>query len=162
MIVNRTVVYRGNHGPTQTWLKFEPRSETNRTAVLLPRSGAAIIQIGIVDASVSDPVTPRILADDGRTLLEGLPADSADVTRTYVIGHGQIIPKGNVARITGTAVGQGEGQTLTYDLNVEALDYLANLGIDGELSFRPSVLQLEMDHSGAGPITYGATILVGV
>jgi hypothetical protein len=162
MIQNLTVVYRANHGPTQTLLAFEPRSETNRTRVLLPRTGSAIIQLGAVDASGSDPVTPRILSDAGAVLLEGAPIDGPDVQRTYVLGHGQIIPKGNVARITGTAVGQGEGKDLAYDLTVQALDYLAEIGIDGETAFRPSSLVLEMDHGGSGPITYGATILVGV
>jgi hypothetical protein len=162
MIVNRTVVYRGNHGPTQTWLAFEPRSETNRTLILLPRTGAAIIQIRCVDASPSDPVTPRFLNDQDDLILDGVEVDAPDIRQSYVIGHGQLVQKGIVGRITGTATGQGEGQDLTYDLAIEAFDPFEREGVSGNTISRPSAIFLEMQHGGSGPITYGATILVGV
>jgi hypothetical protein len=162
MIVNRLVVYRGNHGPTQTWLAFEPRSETNRTLIQLPRTGAAIVQIGFVDASPSNPVTPRFLNDKGDLILDGIEVDGPDVRQSYIMGHGQLVQKGIVGRITGTAIGQGEGQNLTYDLDIEAFDPFEREGVSGNTISRPSSISLEMQHGGSGPITYGATILVGV
>ena len=161
MIQNLSFVYRANHGPTQTWLPFESRSETNQTLILLPRDGSALVHFGFADASPSDPVTPRFLLSDGELLLEGVQVDAPDGHQIYLIGHGQVIAKGVVGRITGTATGQGEGQNLSYDLDIEAFDPLLAAGITGNTTFRPSQLRVEMLHGGSGPITYGATILVG-
>ena len=154
-------VYRRNQGPTQTFLPFEPRSETTQLLLLLPRSGTALFHFGFADATPTDPVTPRFLLSDGELLLEGTTADGSDGHQLYLIGHGQVIPKGIVGRITGTASGQGEGQDLTYDLAIEAFDPLLSEGITGNTTFRPSALRVEMLHGGSGPITYGATIMVG-
>jgi hypothetical protein len=159
MIQNPTIVYRASR-PTQTWLPFEPRSETNRTLLSLPRTGAAIFHFGFVDASVSDSVTPRFLLDDGETLLEGTLVDASNVHQRYVIGHGQIIPK--LENITGQTIGVGAGTERTYDLQTEIIDPLLAEGITGNTAYRPSVLMLEMLHGGTAPITYGCTLLVGV
>jgi hypothetical protein len=160
MIINNAFVYRANEGPTQSWLPFQSRSESNRTKVHLPRSGTAIFHFSFPDASPSNSVTPRFTLKDGEFLLDGTTADGSSEHQLYLIGHGQIVPK--AANITGTTVGEGMGTERTFDLQVEVIDPMLAEGITGNTMFRPSSMQVEMLHSGSNPITYGATILVGV
>jgi hypothetical protein len=160
MIVNPPFVYRGNRGPTQTWLEFEPRSETNRTLILLPRTGTAIFHFSFPDASPSDSVTPRFMLRDAEFLMDGTVADGSSEHQLYLLGHGQVVPR--VLHITGQTVGVGPGTERTYDLQVDLIDPLLAEGITGNTTFRPSQLLVEMLHGGSNPITYSCTILVGV
>ena len=163
MIENPTFHYRGAAAPTQTWLPLEARSETNRTRLHLLRQGSALFHFGFSGASPSDPVTPRFLLEDGELLLEGTLVDVAEGHQLYLIGHGQVIPKGVVGRITGMATGQGQGSGTdsSFDLEIEAFDPLIAEGITGNTTFRSSTLIVEMEHGGSNPIIYGATIIVG-
>jgi hypothetical protein len=174
MIENPLFAYDRTAASTQTLLPFEPRSESNTTRIhLRAKPGATLIRIGYVDATMSNAVTPRFLIDDSHSfpesladatvLLEGERVEEAQKNQLYVLGHGQLNTKGVVARITGMATGQGQGagNDSSFDLFIEALDLFSGTVVTGDSTLIFPQLILEMQHDGPGPITYGATIIVG-
>lgn len=155
-------IYDRTSRPRQQLLVSEVRSATNQTEITIryPADTSVVFVFDDVP-DAGNRVTPRFLTERGVPFLEGEPVEAPAVVQAYLIGHGQIVPSGIIAKITGMLEGVGEGQDQMVDLDVEAFDQFKAQGITGHFPFTLPKFILEMVHDGAAPITYGATITVG-
>jgi hypothetical protein len=145
---------------TQEFLAPEPRAETHTVEITLPRTDTTLIEIKYEDTSMANSVLPRFRLSRGSDFVFSVEA-TEPTTHVYLIGHGQIVPSGVVATITGVVEGQGEGNDQTYNLDITANDPLLAIGLAGHSMLLDSLFTIEFVHSSAVPVTYSATIMVG-
>ena len=160
MIENPAFLMRAN--ASQVALAPEPRTESNRTRCKLQRIAVSTIWIQYEDTGRGREVTPRFLEPDGETvILEGTPSEAPGV-QLYILGHGQMIPKGEVARVTGTLDAPGFIRDAKVDLEVEFNDFSREAyGIEGQHPLPWRDFYLDMIHEGSEPVTYRAIVNLG-
>lgn len=156
--------YIQHSGPTQALLAGIVRDASHTLEVNVPRSGITSIVMQFDDVpDVPNQVTPIFRAADGVTLLfEPVPVAAPNVTQLYLVGHGKVVPDGIIGKITGQTEGPGMGVVVDYDLDITAFDQLKAMGLAGHTPFFLPKFEIEFQHDGAAPVTYGALITVEV
>ena len=160
---DRTFVYSELSRGEQSLFLPEARSATNDVEVQLHNPEQAVVRFRFEDVpDVANRVAVRFKAiDTGEVFVPEVPVEGPDVNQIYLVGHGQIVQSGVIAKITGQTEGPGGGVMVDYDLSVTAVDPLLALGITGHSIIVPAHFVIEILHDGNASITYQASITVG-
>jgi len=139
------------------------RTESNRTLIHLPVAKAVMVIIQYDDVGAGREVTPRFLSRDNEIpLIDGTPGEAAGDIHSYLLGHDQFVPRGEMMRVTGKIDSPGHIRDGEIDLRVEMRDIINDAyGFSGNSPIQVGAFILEMIHESASPVSYQAIATLG-
>lgn len=159
------VNFRYNEGATRTQvlIPVAVRNATNTVAVAIRNPEMCVVRFRFLDVpDVPNRVTPIFKTlETGRVFVPEVPVEAPSIDQIYLLGHGNVVPSGVVAKITGQTEGPGMGVMVDYNLEIEAIDQLLARGFTGHSLLIPTNFVIEIVHDGGADITYSASITLG-